>query len=345
MADQQTVAEPSRPTLLRNKEEPELRVCRQARDERCMARFLRDFCGLTCFRWRKLIAFTTGGEIVLRAVMKGFRYGLFLFCLILSPWWGCVLYMAHEVSGPAPQPKPEPPKPSGTLLEPQLRIGLSPDYMPLAYKDPTFGLVGLEVDFANQLGNGLGKKIVFIETPFPDLIQALLERRIDIIMSGMSITSERTELVSFTDPYARIGQMALVRAKDRSMFPNVQSFSKLTSKIGFVQMTTGEMAAKAFFPQATLAPQPTIDDGIAALRKGEIEVFIHDAPTIWRIAGNPNEKELEGLYWPLTKEPLAWAVRKDDEPLRFALNRELEQWRINGSLKQMLSRWVSLRIW
>jgi len=277
--------------------------------------------------------------------VNGFLYRVLALSLIAFSLSGCVLYMAHEVSGPSPPPKPEPPTPSGTLLQPQLRIGISPDYMPLAYKDPIFGLVGVEVDFANQLGAGLGKKIVFVETAFPELIQALLEQRIDIIMSGMSITNERTELVNFTDPYARIGQMALVRAKDRSAFPDVQSFSKLTSKIGFVQTTTGEMAAKAFFPQATLAPQLTIDDGIAALRKGEIEVFIHDAPTIWRIAGNPNEKELAGLYWPLTKEPLAWAVRKDDEPLRFALNRELEQWRISGSLKQILSRWVTLRIW
>jgi ABC-type amino acid transport substrate-binding protein len=276
---------------------------------------------------------------VLTAFVNGFRYGLFLFSLIAFPLSGCIF------SDPSPPPKPEPPKPSGTLLQSELRIGISPDYLPLAYKDPTFGLSGVEVDFANQLGKGLGKTIVFVETPFPNLIQALLERRIDIIMSGMSITSERTELVSFTDPYAHIGQMALVRAKDRSMFSNVQSFSKLSSKVGFVQMTTGEMAAKAFFPRATLAPQPTIDDGIAALRKGEIEVFIHDAPTVWRIAGNPNEKDLDGLYWPLTKEPLAWAVRKDDEPLRFALNRQLEQWRSEGSLKQILSRWVALRIW
>jgi ABC-type amino acid transport substrate-binding protein len=277
--------------------------------------------------------------------VNGFLYRVLALSLIAFSLSGCVLYMAHEVSGPSPAPKPEPPTPSGTLLKPQLRIGISPDYVPLAYKDPTFGLSGVEVDFANQLGKGLGKTIVFVETPFPDLIQALLEERIDIVMSGMSITSERAKLVSFTDPYARIGQMALVRAKDRSAFPDVQSFSKLTSSIGFVQMTTGEMAAKAFFPRATLAPQPTIDDGIAALRKAEIQVFIHDAPTVWRIAGNPNEKELEGLYWPLTKEPLAWAVRKDDEPLRFALNRELKQWELNGSLKQILSRWVTLRIW
>jgi polar amino acid transport system substrate-binding protein len=278
---------------------------------------------------------------------NGIRYAVLALCLSAFPLSGCIAYIAYDVSkgNPSTPPQPEPPTPSGTLLKSQFRIGISLDYAPLAYKDPTLGLAGVEVDFANQLGKELGKTIVFVETPFPQLIQALIEERVDVIMSGMSITREREEQVSFTDSYATIGQMALVRAKDRSTFPNVQSFSNLTSKIGFVQATTGEMAAKAFFPRGTLTPQPTIDDGITALRKGEIAILIHDAPTVWRIAGNPNEKELEGLYWPLTKEPLAWAVRKDDEPLRFALNRELEQWRGSGSLKQTLSRWVTLRIW
>jgi ABC-type amino acid transport substrate-binding protein len=281
---------------------------------------------------------------VFTTLVNAFRYGVLAIVLTAFPLTGCISYEVSKTFPSAP-PAPEPPKPSGTMLKSQFRIGISPDYMPLAYKDPTVGLVGVEVDFANQLGKDLGKTIVFVEIPFPELIQALLEERIDIIMSGMSITREREKVVSFTDSYATIGQMVLVRAKDRSAFPNVQSFSQLTSKIGFVQATTGEMAAKAFFPRATLAPQSTIDDGITALREGEIEVFIHDAPTVWRIAGNPNEKELEGLYWPLTKEPLAWAVRKDDESLRFALNRELQQWKGSGSLKQSLSRWATLRIW
>ena len=271
-------------------------------------------------------------------LLNGIRCRTVLFCL-------AVLVVSCSLGNPPRQSDPVAPEPSGSLLKSQLRIGISPDYPPLAYKDQPFGLVGVEVDFANELGKELGKAIAFVETPFSELIQALLEGRVDIIMSGMSITSERAKLVSFTDPYARIGQMALVRANDMPAFPNVQAFSKVTAKIGFVQMTTGEMAARAFFPWAIIAPQPTIDDGIAALRKGEIEVFIHDAPTVWRIAGNPKEKELQGLYWPLTQEPLAWAVRKDDEPLRFALNRELEQWRLNGRLRQILSRWAALRIW
>lgn len=281
------------------------------------------------------------------ALINGFRYGVLAIFLAVFAFSGCSAIVAYDIAKSAPShpPPPEPPPPSGTMLKSQFRIGISPDYMPLAYKEAPVGLKGVEVDFANQLGKNLGKTIVFVETPFPELIPSLLEERIDIIMSGMSITRKREKLVSFTDSYAIIGQMALVRAKDRSAFPNVQSFSQLTSKVGFVRDTTGEIAAKAFFPRASLVTQSTIEDGIRALRKGEIQVFIHDAPTVWRITGNPNEKELAGLYWPLTKEPLAWAVRKDDESLLFALNRELQQWKLSGSLKQTLSRWVALRIW
>jgi len=278
-------------------------------------------------------------ENMMRCLLKGVRRRVVLLCLSVFALSCSTPY------NPTLPPSPVAPPPSGSLLKSQLRIGVSPDYEPLAYKDKPLGLVGIEVDFANQLGKELGKEIVFVEIPFPELIKALLEERVDIIMSGMSITNERARLVNFTDPYSRNGQMALVRAKDVPSYPNVAAFLSTTGKIGFVQDTTGELAARGVFKRATVAPQPTISQGIGALRKGEIDVFIHDAPTIWRVAGNPNEKELGGLYWPLTEENLAWAVRKSDEPLRFALNSKLAEWKDNGRLKLIITRWVNVKFW
>jgi len=184
------------------------------------------------------------------SVIDSLRSGVLAVLFFVFHLSGCVSY------GVPPPPPPKPPEASGTLLKSEFRIGVSPDYMPLAFKDPAYGLVGVEIDFANQLGKELGKKITFVEIPFPELIQGLLEDKIDIIMSGMSITNERANLVSFTDPYVTIGQMALVRSKDSSKFRDVQSFSSINSKVGFVRATTGEMAAKTFFRSATLVPQP-----------------------------------------------------------------------------------------
>jgi len=279
--------------------------------------------------------------------VHAFQSGVLALFLIVSLLSGCSLYFAHEVAKstrPSGLRSPEPPEPSGALLNSELRVGISPDYIPLAFKEPTFGLLGVEVDFANELGRELGKNIVFVERPFPQLIQALLAKEIDIIMSGMTITQERMNLVSFTNSYAEISQMALIRTKDQEQYPNVQSFGKLTGKVGYVEGTTGEKAARAFFPQATLVPQRSIEQAVEALRSGEIALFIHDAPTVWRIAGS-GDKELQGLYFRLTKEPLAWAVRKEDEPLRFALNEALGKIDASGRRKEILSRWVPLRIW
>jgi len=56
-----------------------------------------------------------------------------------------------------------------------------------------------------------------------------------------------------------------------------------------------------------------------------IDYFINDAPAVWRVAGGflSPERELRGLYTPLTQEHLAWAVRQDDEALRERLNATL----------------------
>ncbi len=269
--------------------------------------------------------------------LKPIRLRVLLCGLAVMLFVGCYVH-------PEPTLRPVPaPEPSGTLLNRELRIGIAPIYMPLAYK-VRGQLVGLEVDFAEQLGKELDKQITFVETPWPELIPALVAGKIDIIMSGMSITEERAQLVSFAEPYMQIGQMALVRARDVSGFSKLESFLGTTARVGFVSKTTGEQAAKEIFSNAKLTPQPTVDDGVAALRNGVIDVFIHDAPTVWRIGGNPGEKELVGLYWPLTKEPLAWAVRKSDVPLHFALSGKVKEWELSGRLKQLTSRWVIIRI-
>jgi ABC-type amino acid transport substrate-binding protein len=267
------------------------------------------------------------------------RFGALVLCLALALFAGCPSFLGTP-SLPPPEPAPTP---SGTLLNREFRIGIAPDYLPLAYKFRG-QLVGLEVDFAEQLGKELDKQIILVETPWSELIPALIEGGIDIIMSGMSITEDRLRLVSFTEPYMQIGQMALVRARDQASFSNLERFLDTTSRVGFVSHTTGELAAKEVFSKAKLMPQPTVEDGVAALRQGRIDVFVHDAPTVWRIGGNPGEKELIGLYWPLTKEPLAWAVRKSDVSLQFALSSKIKEWELSGRLKQLTSRWITLHI-
>lgn len=230
-------------------------------------------------------------------------------------------------------------------LPAEVRVGIASNYPPLAFRREG-RLAGIEVDFAERLAKDLGIKVTLVETPWERLIPALRAREIDVIMSGMSVTQDRKRLVSFTHSYLRVGQMALIRRADDKRLRDPAAMDQPTSRVGFVSASTGEAFARAQLRRAELRGFPSTDDGVAALRAGTIDYFINDAPAVWRVAGGflSPERELRGLYTPLTQEHLAWAVRQDDEALRERLNATLRAWEEDGTLDDVLDDWIRVRV-
>ena len=90
----------------------------------------------------------------------------------------------------------------------------------------------------------------------------------------------------------------------------------------------------------------SIDEGTDALADNRIDIFIHDAPTIWRLSANTRTQKagLMGLYRPLTDEDLAWAVRLQDKGLANALNKSLSTLQTNGTLNRLTQKWVPVKV-
>jgi ABC-type amino acid transport substrate-binding protein len=234
--------------------------------------------------------------------------------------------------------------PSATPAPAQLRVGITPNYPPLAFKRGG-ALAGIEVDFAQKLGPALGMQVNLVELPWEDLIPALRDQRIDIIMSGMSITDERKQLVSFAHPYLRVGQMVLLRRADAARLGTNRAINQPTTRIGFVNGTTGETYVEQHFQKAQARGFESVDAAVTALRAHRIDVFVHDAPSIYSITARERgpKSELVGRFEPLTKEYLAWAVRKDDTALLARLDTVLSQWNTDGTLDSVLSKWIKIR--
>jgi ABC-type amino acid transport substrate-binding protein len=226
----------------------------------------------------------------------------------------------------------------------ELRVGIAPIYPPLAFKADG-QLRGMEVDFAHRLAKELGVTLKFVELPWDELIPALEDRRVDMVMSGMSITPERKKRVSFVRPYLRVGQMALIRRGDYDRLSKPGAMDEPTSRVGFLRGTTSEAYAREHLKRATLQGFADLDPGIEALRQKEIDFFIADAPIIWKVRGGleSGEKELKGLYTPLTEEYLAWAVRQDNTALRDRLNAVVSAWQKNGTIETIEDRWITVR--
>ncbi len=239
----------------------------------------------------------------------------------------------------APRAKPT----TATVFYPELRVGIAPNYPPLAFLQQG-ALAGVEVDFARKLASALGEKIVMVETPWPELIPALRDGRIDMIMSGMSITEERRQLVTFAHPYLRVGQMMLLRREDDARLRG-DAVNTPATRIGFVTGTTGEAYVRQHLPAASHRGFESVDAAVEALRARQIDIFVHDAPSIYRVmaADAAHGGELIGRYEPLTKEYLAWAVRRDDTALRDRLDAVLATWNADGTLVRVLGKWIEVQ--
>jgi ABC-type amino acid transport substrate-binding protein len=225
-----------------------------------------------------------------------------------------------------------------------LRIGTSGEYPPFTFLEDG-KLAGVEIDFALAMGHSIGREIELVRVPLVDLVPALVDGRIDVIMSGLSVTSERSEQVRFVEPYLQVGQMALIRSAELDERSRRDRVDIPENRIGFRIGTTGEQFLRARVKKAQLVPVTSIDEGVAALRERRIDYFVHDAPTIWRIVGGflSTETELTGLYRPLTEEYLAWAVRKDADGLARQLEQSLAEWRADGRLDLVLDSRIRVR--
>ena len=120
-----------------------------------------------------------------------------------------------------------------------LRVGVTTNSPPLIFRKGN-KIVGLEADLALELAKYLGKSVRFVELEWEDQIPALLENRIDIIMSGMTRTALREVRISFTNRYLESGQMALIRREDAARFSTGIFSLSTSSAIGVIKNTFGE---------------------------------------------------------------------------------------------------------
>lgn len=234
---------------------------------------------------------------------------------------------------------------SGCASAPALRVGIATHYPPITFMNNGV-LEGVEHDLARELAKRTGRSIDFEILSFDHLIPALLEGKIDLIMSGMSDTEERRKLVSFADSYLQIGQMLLVREQDVRRFPEALHDKSANVRIGVKRGTTGEAFVLKTFAWGSITHFASTEEGVTALEQRSIDCFVHDAPTIWRFSANAATRRpgLLGLYEPLTDEPLAWAVRKTDTDLLVRLNAALAEMRKDGTLHKILVKWVPTQI-
>jgi polar amino acid transport system substrate-binding protein len=252
----------------------------------------------------------------------------------------------------------------GVLQRGELRIGLEVGYMPFEMIDKRSGLrqkgirhggfrrkgrqlslMGFDIDMGIEMAKALGVKPVFVDTLWPSIIPALNLGRFDIIFGGMSVTEGRKKKVDFADPFMTVGQTVLLNAKHEKM---VKSYTDLNdpkfvvvSKPG----TTGEEAVQRLISKATYETVDTEMEGAMRVLEGTADAFVYDLPfNAVFLAMHPSD-QLIFLDKPFTKEPIAWAIRKNDPDFLKWLNKFLKEMKQDGRFEKIYDKWFKNTDW
>lgn len=243
------------------------------------------------------------------------------------------LYSCRPVSDGMDAAAPQPDKDT-------LRVGVSTNAPPIIFRQ-NGQVTGLEAALAHKMGTFLNKKIVFVEVPWVKQIEYLNQGKTDIIMSGMTITPQRNYLVDFITPYLRSGQIMLVRLEDRRKFSNgISDLMNKNYRIGTVSDTTGDLFVTEALTKVNEVHFKTSQEGVEALIKRNIDVFVYDAPMVCHYAAVNQSEKLVPILVMATEEYLSWAVRKNDADFKERLNLFIRTISENGELEKIINSWI-----
>lgn len=221
-----------------------------------------------------------------------------------------------------------------------LVVGTDATWNPFEFVDENGEITGFDIDIAKAVAKGLGVKVEFKNIAWDGLVpNAVLSKRVDMIVSGVTITEERKEIVSFSDPYYTSAQVLIGKESFNKVKGPEDDFTGV--KVGVQIGTTGEFVANdVLAPKgAELRVYNAFGDAMMDLTTGRIDLVIGDAPT-----AETYQKERSGykqVGGPVQAEYYGLVFRKDNPELIKAVNQVLADLKASGEYQKIYDKWFS----
>lgn len=138
---------------------------------------------------------------------------------------------------------------------------------------------GYDVMMAKKIADELGYGLEIVKLDWDSLVPAVQSGKVDCVIAGQSITSERMQSVDFSDPYYYATIVTLVKSGGK--YENAKSVADLAGATGTSQLNTiWYDSCLPQIPEANI--QPAMESApamLVALSTGRCDVVVTDKPT------------------------------------------------------------------
>ncbi len=225
----------------------------------------------------------------------------------------------------------------------KVRIAVNAGFPPMEMRDPkTNELIGFDIDFGNAIASELGLKTEWVDGAFEQMIPALISRRVDLVMSGISDLPERRNTADFID-YLKSGTQIYAMTNGPLSVPSdlcgrTATVSLGTSMPDDLKKWSERTCVGKGLPAVKIILDNNLGQQIINLKQGRadaavqalegIDLILEEQKGAMKLIGDPIHVTFQGI-----------AFRKEDTALRDAFFWAAKQKFADGTYAKLLQKW------
>jgi len=200
-----------------------------------------------------------------------------------------------------------------------LIVAMELQFPPFEMSDEAGNPTGISVKIAEGLAKYLDRPLKIQNTSWTGLIPSLQTGKADVVLSSMTITEERSQVVDFSLPYAHSGLTLLLNKNTAA-----NTFLDLDAPeitVAVKSGTIGAILAQEKLPQANIRYFDDVAACVLEVSQGKADAFIYYAITIYENHKKHSETTRVNLQAIIgTDKHWGMAVKKGNEELLKQIN-------------------------
>ncbi|HLG60678.1 MAG TPA: ABC transporter substrate-binding protein [Ktedonosporobacter sp.] len=225
-----------------------------------------------------------------------------------------------------------------------LTVGSDTTYPPQEYIDTTtHQAAGFDVDLISAIANKMGLKAQVVTAKFDSIISSLAARRFDVVISAVSITSDRQKQADFV-PYFNAGESLLVQNGNPKGIKSTADLCGMDVGVqnGTIEQTDLQTASdackKAGKPEINMTVLQDQTAVIQLLQTNRVVATYQDSPvTDYYLKQNPGRFEVGGSV--VNAAPEGIVIRKGDTAMLNAVQSAFNALKVDGTYRSLISKW------
>ncbi len=227
----------------------------------------------------------------------------------------------------------------------ELVVGTAAGMPPLNMTTKAGEIVGLDADLARYLADAMAVKLRLAPMAFEDLLPSLEAGKVDMVISGMTMTAYRNRRVAFVGPYLISGKGLLTRQATLADIETPDAIDLAEIRLTALAGSTSADFVRTAAPRAQFLPARDYDAAVEMVIDGRVDAMVADQPICLISVARYPDQGLLAIIAPLTYEPIGIALPPNDLLFINLVGNFLTGVHDSGTLERLKDQWFQTGDW